>query len=236
MSPICTPCSRKYKTIKALRQHLRDSPTHAATYDCDKCDHAFDTEQALNQHIRDSPVHTATYGCDKCNRSFDTEKALSQHLRDSLKCSSSSRSFDIRPSLHDDVARLLEEDGLFFDFHEVDDIQTAVQEYDSHVMGRFVCNNANCFAKGWSSKKIAVTIRMYPGARYNARIYYQSCKICKNLACPVLNDTYAERVAYRLRKWSGIEMETPFYSIRSKGPHETELCEGCKEGRCRNGD
>lgn len=236
MSSICTPCSREYKTITALRQHLRDSSAHTATYGCDECDRSFDTEQALNRHLRDSPAHRVTYGCDKCNRSFDSEKALNQHLRDSLRCSSSPRSFDIRPSLHDDVARLLEEDNLFLDFHAVDEIQTAVQEYDSHVVGRFVCKNAACFAKGWSSKKIAITIRMYLNARYNARVYYQSCKICKKLACPILDDTYAERVAYRLKKWSGIEMEIPFYSVRSKGPHETDLCEGCKNGHCHRED
>ena len=85
---------------------------------------------------------------------------------------------------------------------------------------------------GWSSKKIAITIRMYPGAQYNARVYNQHCWECNNLCNPRLTDSYAKRVAHRLKKWSGIEMDQPIFLGNSKGPHESELCEGCKNGHC----
>lgn len=49
---------------------------------------------------------------------------------------------------------------------------------------------------------------------------------------PILDDSYAERIAYRLRKWSGIELEPPGFSGQSKGPHEKKFCEGCKSGHC----
>jgi hypothetical protein len=42
----------------------------------------------------------------------------------------------------------------------------------------------------------------------------------------------AERVAYRLKKRRGIEMDRPIYSGQSKGPHQNNLCEGCKDGHC----
>lgn len=49
---------------------------------------------------------------------------------------------------------------------------------------------------------------------------------------PMPDDSYAERVAYRLLKWSGADQERPEYSGGSKGPHRSELCEGCRAGHC----
>ena len=146
--------------------------------------------------------------------------------------SKSNRRWSVYPALHDDVLRLLEEQDLHFNFHENDDPRTCIEEYDSNIMGRFSCRDRACGSNGWSSKKIAITIRMYQGAQYNARVYYQRCRECDELSKPHLDDSYAERVAYRLKKWSGIEMARPVYSGQSKGPHQSDLCEGCKDGHC----
>ncbi|KMP01971.1 hypothetical protein CIHG_05330 [Coccidioides immitis H538.4] len=80
------------------------------------------------------------------------------------------KKWSMYPSLHDDVSCLLEEENLYFDFREGDNPQGCSKEYDSHIMGRFTCHNPKCSSKGWSSKKISITIRMYPGAKYNARM------------------------------------------------------------------
>lgn len=135
-------------------------------------------------------------------------------------------------TLHDDVSRLLEENDLHFDFHENDDTRTCIKEYDTNIMGRFTCHNRACGSNGWSSRRVAITIRMYHGARYNARVYNQHCRGCNELGNPRLDDSYAERVAYRLKKWCGIEMDRPTHSGPSKGPHQSNLCEGCKNGHC----
>ncbi len=135
-------------------------------------------------------------------------------------------------TLHDDVSRLLEEKDLHFDFHENDDTRTCIKEYDTNIMGRFTCHNRACGSNGWSSRRVAITIRMYHGARYNARVYNQRCRGCNELGNPRLDDSYAERVAYRLKKWCGIEMDRPTHSGPSKGPHQSNLCEGCKNGHC----
>ena len=148
------------------------------------------------------------------------------------KKSKKNQNWSMYPHLHDDVSRLLEEDDLYFDFHENDDPQTCIEDYDTNVMGRFSCHNRACDSNGWSSKMIAITIRMYHGARYNARVYNQRCQRCNHLGKPRLDDTYAERVAYRLKKWCGIEMDRPNHSGQSKGPHRSNLCEGCKNGHC----
>lgn len=106
------------------------------------------------------------------------------------------------PSLHDDVSALLEEDDLYFGFRDRDDPAGCVREYDTNIMGRFACRNGACSEKGWSSKKIAITIRMYPGAEYNARVYKQRCRRCDALGDLQLEHggSYADRVAYRIKK------------------------------------
>ena len=136
------------------------------------------------------------------------------------------------PELHAEVSTRLEEDGLSFDFHTADTARNSTEVYDTNIMGDFVCSNDDCASNGWSSKKIAITIRMYPGKQYNARVYYQRCRSCRQLSKPTLDTSYAERVAYRLKKWSGLQLDIPYYSNESKGPHQSWLCEGCKNGHC----
>ena len=123
--------------------------------------------------------------------------------------SKSSKAWYLYQALHPNVSRLLEEDDLYFDFHEHDDARACIKDYDTNIMGRFTCRNHTCSFNGWSSNRIAITIRMYPGARYNARVYNQRCKRCNRLGDPHLDDSYAERVAYRLKKWCGIDMDQP---------------------------
>lgn len=140
------------------------------------------------------------------------------------------------PSLHDNVSLLLEEDDIHLDFYEVDDDEGCTKEYDTNIMGRFICHNHACDSSGWSSTRVAITIRMYPGAKYNARVYHQHCENCNSVSKPRLNWSYAERVAYRLKKWRGIQMEPPRYNPKkNRGPHYSHLCEGCKAGHCAEG-
>lgn len=146
----------------------------------------------------------------------------------------SDKSWSMYPALHDSVNHLLKDDGLSFSFFEIDEDRGAIEEYDTNIMGRFECLNKACRQRGWTSKVIAVTIRMYTEQRYNARVYHQCCKSCGSASQPFLDNSYAERLAYRLKKWSGIEMEQPFYNDReSERPHESALCEGCRHGHCR---
>ncbi|KAK2763326.1 hypothetical protein FQN54_009962 [Arachnomyces sp. PD_36] len=145
--------------------------------------------------------------------------------------------WSLHPKLHEEVAQLLDEEGLQLDFFDTDDEKTNIQGWDTNVMGRFMCQNTGCRSNGWSSKKIAITIRMYPRQLYNARVYHQRCKNCNDVGRLVLDQAcYAERVAYWLKKWNGIEVQRPDRSGQSKGPHDSALCEGCKAGHCPNSD
>ncbi|PLB47858.1 hypothetical protein P170DRAFT_510581 [Aspergillus steynii IBT 23096] len=143
--------------------------------------------------------------------------------------------WSLHPKLHDDIAQLLDEEGLQIDFFDADDEETNIEERDTNVMGRFICQNKGCNSSGWSSKKIAITIRMYSQQRYNARVYHQRCRNCRTVGRLILDSgCYAERVTYWLKKWNGFEVRQPDYSGQSRGPHDSELCEGCKVGHCPN--
>ena len=147
----------------------------------------------------------------------------------------SAKLWSLHPKLHDDVTQLLDREGLQLDFFDADDEETNIEERDTNVMGRFICRNRGCHSSGWSSKKIAITIRMYPQQLYNARVYHQRCKNCRFVGRLVLDqECYVERVTYWLKKWNGIEVQRPDYSGQSGGPHDSELCEGCKAGHCPN--
>lgn len=141
-------------------------------------------------------------------------------------------SWSLFPNLHKVVMSILEEDDLSLKFHPIDDERSAIYSFDTHIMGRFRCHNKTCNSDGWSSKKIATTIRIYPGGRYNSRVYHQRCKRCHQLSRPTLDDSYAERVAYRIKKWLGVELESSFYEKKKGPPHNSHLCEGCKYGHC----
>ena len=140
--------------------------------------------------------------------------------------------WSMHPKLHGDVSRLLAEDELHLSFNRNDSTSGCIKDHDTNIMGRFACRNESCTAGGWSSLKIAITIRLYSGGRFNARVYHQRCQQCDYLSHPYLDDSYAERVAYRLKKWHGVEMETPEFGGKDGKPHHKALCEGCKAGHC----
>lgn len=153
--------------------------------------------------------------------------------------------FCLLPSLHDDVSALLEEDDLSFSFHAEDSPAGCIKQWDTNVIGWFVCRSDKCKDRkdnSWKSRSIATTIRLYPGAKYNARVYKQRCKHCKALGHPDLkkerlseDSSYADRVAYRIKKWCGVDVERPTFPTQEpeyKGPHRVKLCEGCQAGHC----
>jgi hypothetical protein len=143
--------------------------------------------------------------------------------------------WSIYPELHENVSRSLSANGLSYEFHNIDNGYDCIRSYDTNITGRFKCRNRSCKTDGWSSKVVAITIRSYTGARYNARVYHQRCGKCHNLSRPCLDKTYMERIAYRLKKWNGLQVEAPVYKVNNNGPHYSNLCEGCKAGHCSAG-
>ncbi|PLN79305.1 zinc-binding domain-domain-containing protein [Aspergillus taichungensis] len=171
-----------------------------------------------------------------------TTPNLNPNPKPKPKPNNNNTSWSMHPTLHEAVSERLSDANLTLTFHATDESDTNSHEYDTNIMGRFTCHNRACSARGWTSKKVAITIRMYPGAAYNARVYHQRCRSCHRLARPVLDASYAERVAYRLKKWCGVRgLERPVFGTglgaggRSEAPHSSWLCEGCRAGRCGAG-
>lgn len=142
------------------------------------------------------------------------------------------KKWSIHPTQHEAVLDLLSEHELTWRFHPQDAEDVYERKYDTMIMGRFTCRNKQCPKKSWTSRQIAITIRSYGDKRYNARVYHQDCRDCGWICKPILDKTYAERVAYRLMRWSGIDREPPPFSGESIW-HEKSLCEGCKHGECK---
>jgi hypothetical protein len=140
------------------------------------------------------------------------------------------------PNLHDNVQNLLKESNLNFSFCNIDNESNMLEDRNTNIMGRFKCTNKRCSSKGWSSNVIPITIRYYANRQYNARVYKQRCKRCDSLGEIQPDDSYAKRVVYWLKTWSGVPMKRIVYSgALTKGPHEKSLCEGCKVGICVQG-
>lgn len=215
MAPTCRRCARSFGSAKALQDHLRDSPAHEGDPQCRGCARKFQTASALQQHLQHKPAHAPS--------------ANQSTLMPVIE------SFDIRPSLHSDVLRLLQQYGLSFDFCPDDDDASSVEERDTFVMGRFTCTGRTCRGRVWASGKIPTTIRQYPDSSYNARVYFQRCKACNSVSRPRLDESYAERVSWRLAKWAGLDPPTPPHSGSTTRPHEREFCEGCRLGHCEEG-
>ncbi len=141
------------------------------------------------------------------------------------------------PSLHEDVQSLLATVSIspapWFNDHG-EGVYDLVDKYGTHIMGRFECRNRNCSKKGWGSKQIGILIQRFPDNGYNAVVFKQRCKDCNKLGVLRLDEnSYVERIAYRLKKWAGIPTEPPVYSGQSRGPHESSLCEACRAGCCQ---
>ena len=138
------------------------------------------------------------------------------------------------PSFHQDVVNSVSDEIASTRFHKNDSNRDSNNEYSTHVMGKFKCNNDSCSADGWGSKKVAILIRGYPKNGYNAVVFNQRCKSCNRLGTLTLDkESYVDRVTYRLKKWAGVPMEQQDYTPKEGLPHERDLCEGCKRGVCQ---
>lgn len=108
------------------------------------------------------------------------------------------------------------------------------KEHCTSIMGTFLCTNTSCRKNGWGSKRVAIRIRGYsPGNGYNAVVFNQRCKSCNELGSLTIDkQSYIERVTYRLKRWAGVEVETPMFNEKKGPDHESLHCEGCKRGVC----
>lgn len=118
-------------------------------------------------------------------------------------------------------------------FHSHDRNERSQEEYSTFVMGTFACKNEACKKKEWSSGKVTIVIKGYAQNGYSATVYNQRCKACNHLGTFELDEqSYVDRVAYRLKRWAGVMVAQPDYDRKEMPPHESRFCEGCKQGVC----
>lgn len=116
-------------------------------------------------------------------------------------------------------------------------IQNSDGERERNLTGSFRCPSSTC-RRVWFSGKITAIIRKYnrrdSQLSYNVQVYNQRCKSCKSLGVMKLDeDIYVERVTRLLKIWKGEHVPQVFHEFKPTDPHEDELCEGCKDGRCQ---
>jgi len=258
----CETCDTYFGSEEAFQQHLQNSREHRLSFYCDTCAQSFSTLEILHKHIQNSPVHSLEVmdqhmqnlsinsrppiWCNTCKRSFRSNEALHQHLQSSRIHHIEWQNHDIEtkpiifemfPELHQDVLDAISSAMISPRFNHNDDDDSfdgADNKYSTHVIGDFTCSNHHC-GLAWPSKRVTIVIRRYPSYEYNAAVYYQRCKSCNSLGDLYIDEnSYVDRVAYRLKKWVGVAVERPFYDERTSPPHISELCEGCNAGYCQN--
>jgi hypothetical protein len=147
------------------------------------------------------------------------------------------REFFTFPALHPNVADAVSPEIPSTWFNSASDDDTFDENYITHVMGKFTCTDKKCKKRFWGSKKVSIEIRGYANNGYSALVYNQRCKACNELGTFGLDITsYVERVAYRLKRWAGVDMKAPPFDGIQGPPHEQAFCEGCKRGKCQQGD
>ncbi|KAK8136006.1 hypothetical protein PG984_003946 [Apiospora sp. TS-2023a] len=149
------------------------------------------------------------------------------------------RSSFMFPWLHKRVVDAVRDQIDQVAFHNKGQDSEAHENYETYIMGKFTCNNDRCTKDAWSSKKVTIIIRRFAdggqGLGYNASVFNQRCKSCNTLGTFSINqNSYVERVAYRLRSWAGVEQErAPYNHTETSRPHREDLCEGCRKGHCQ---
>jgi hypothetical protein len=147
------------------------------------------------------------------------------------------RKFFTFPALHPNVADAVSPEIPSTWFNSDVSDGAFDEDYNTHVMGKFTCTNKKCKKRFWGSKKVSIEIRGYDNNGYSAIVYNQSCKDCDELGTFELDiPSYVERVAYRLKRWAGVDMKAPPFGGILGPPHEQDYCEGCKLGKCQQGD
>jgi hypothetical protein len=137
------------------------------------------------------------------------------------------------PSLHEAVAAAVSDTIDLTWFHQDGNESNCHDDYSTFVMGKFECDNSACPKSSWFSGKVTILILGFPDNGYTAVVFNQRCEFCHWLGNLKIDEqSYIDRVAYRLKKWAGVPLEQKTYIRKETPPHRRDLCEGCKRGVC----
>lgn len=147
----------------------------------------------------------------------------------SLSASREIKKWYIFPEFHDDI----ESSAPHMTFENNPHRAHPTKEWETRVVGTFICTDKQCKVYKWTSGTIATNIRLYNKNKYNALVYNQRCRKCNSLGrMEIDRQTYIDRVSRRLKVWSNIPVEEIEIRERATPPHRSDKCEGCKAGHC----
>jgi hypothetical protein len=243
----CMTCNGSFDNARSLRYHRRDCEVHQAyseDYLGGPLDRRGGEASSSNARVRLPPL--------------DMPALIQQFQAQSLASANpvattplpkkgkgkapepihETRELFMFPELHASIAEAVWPEITSTWFQGNSDDDDFDNEWPSYVMGRFICKNDTCESPGWGSKKVPIEIRGYNGNGYSAVVYNQRCKLCDWLGTFVLNkQSYIDRVTYWLKSWAGVSTpRPPGFGVKKGPPHEEDFCEGCKRGRCRDGN
>ncbi|KAH6643529.1 zinc-binding domain-containing protein [Boeremia exigua] len=257
----CKPCKRTFSSNNALKQHLQDSPVHQQqspevtsstvlrTFNLNSSRSPPNARAQRNNRrnsqtpfsntsTSDSSRHHSSPASDDSPRVFMIpirEPPIKPPQRRTVpvpKRKEETRTSFTFPNLHDRIAEAVLPD-VTSTWFQSNDRERSNNEHLTCVVGRFTCDNVRCKKRAWASGVVSIVIRGYAGNGYSVVVFNQRCKSCEKLGTLTIDETtYVERVAFRIKRWAGVWMENPLHNKASKGPHEQELCEGCKRGTC----
>lgn len=261
----CTECpgtGRKFASQAALADHRRDSPAHRELNQIVQqmtnmvlsgdVQSLVGQQRAVSNNVSSQTraVTTSGSGPSKAKKShhrrsrvdsgiqLNNSKAVQvQVMSQDRHTATPPKTFDIWPNLHAEVLQRLQPYNLTFTFFPDDTASDVTQETSGNIIGLFTCDNTEHRSRArrqWTGLA-AITVRRYGAHSYNARVYYQRCKLCARLARPELDEVYVEKVSNQLLRWSGIHVMSRHYGRKTKEPHQSHLCEGCKAEVCLRG-
>jgi hypothetical protein len=194
-------------------------------------------EQSLVHADREQDKSAITIGLQYSRHNpFNGSESALQTRKDNSFIQAENSSFCMYPDLHDEISKQLEANGLSVEFYGEGQREDTIRDSDTRISGTFTCPNQSCSVEGWSSGIVAISIQLFKHGRYNALVWHQRCRDCEAVGrLEVDVQAYTNRVVYRLGKWLGLKVAAPPYSgnILLDGPHRDELCEGCKNGHCK---
>ncbi|KAK3347153.1 zinc-binding domain-containing protein [Lasiosphaeria hispida] len=165
----------------------------------------------------------------KKNRSKGKKKGPAQNLADLP-------SQMVYPHLHGRVVEALLPDVLDPEPWFVHEPGTRENRKETFIVGRFSCPNQSCRKAGWTTGKVCIHITSYANSGYRAIVWSQRCKLCDTMGILALDEqSYIDRVAFRLKKWAGLVVPAVPYVKRGTPPHLSDFCEACIAGFCERG-
>ena len=104
---VCDRCSKKYVTLRDLKEHIRREHTGERPFECDVCKRKFVTLQNKTSHMR---IHTGErpYACTICQRRFAHSGSLKNHIRcvhtgERFECRFCKKQFKSSSTLYDHI-------------------------------------------------------------------------------------------------------------------------------------